>query len=389
MTPPARLAAAIEILDLYLAGSPLEKVLTNWARRSRYAGSGDRAAIRDIVFDCVRSRASFAARGGAETGRGLVIGYVVENHIDPAEVFTSARHAPEALSQSERARLLDPKPLAPHDALDCPKWVFGDIQDSLGGAFAEILTLMKRRAGTHLRVNLSKMDRRQAMVLLKQDEIDTEIHPLVDTALTVTSNPRRVAQSRAWRDGVIELQDAASQAVCAALPDAQRMLDYCAGGGGKALAYADRRLCEVFIHDANPNRMAHLPERMERAGVSLVQLATEEVAEQAPFDLVLCDVPCSGTGTWRRIPQQKWDLSSEVLINLQAVQQEILQKASLYLAPKGVLAYVTCSLLDCENSAQKDLFLNSNPDWRCISERQFTPLDGGDGLYFALLTKAL
>ena len=103
MTPAARVAAAIEVLDAYLAGSPAEKALTNWARRSRFAGSGDRAAIRDHVFGALRNRLSFAALGGAETGRGLMIGQLRTEGHDPATLFTGEGHAPIALTTEEQA----------------------------------------------------------------------------------------------------------------------------------------------------------------------------------------------------------------------------------------------------------------------------------------------
>ena len=97
MTPGARAAAAIAVLDQILAGQPAEQVLTGWARGARYAGSGDRAAVRDLVFDALRKRRSAAAMGGALTGRGLVTGLLRLQGLDPADLFTGERPRPSAL----------------------------------------------------------------------------------------------------------------------------------------------------------------------------------------------------------------------------------------------------------------------------------------------------
>ncbi|HGG63085.1 MAG TPA: RsmB/NOP family class I SAM-dependent RNA methyltransferase, partial [Rhodobacteraceae bacterium] len=105
-----------------------------------------------------------------------------------------------------------------------------------------------------------------------------------------------------------------------------------------------------------------------------------------PYDLVLCDVPCSGSGAWRRSPAGKWEFTPEKLNQLRDIQAEILTKAAGLVAPDGVLAYTTCSLLDAENSEQIEAF-TTNSNWKCTSQNRFTPLDGGDGFFCALLTR--
>ena len=112
MTPAARLQAAIEILDRVLDGEPAEKALTTWARRSRFAGSKDRAAVRDHVFTALRCRRSHAALGGSETGRGLILGALREGGDDPDSFFTGEGHAPAPLSDAERTAGRPPPPCA-------------------------------------------------------------------------------------------------------------------------------------------------------------------------------------------------------------------------------------------------------------------------------------
>ena len=190
-------------------------------------------------------------------------------------------------------------------ALDCPDWLL----PRLTAALARIATRAARDAPP--RAGLSAGEYRQTSRGAGQGQpcargIETRTSPLADTALQVVTNARRVRQSPAFTTGLVELQDAASQAVIAALPDLSgaTVLDYCAGGGGKALAMAARG-AQVTAHDADAGRMRDLPDRAARAGARIA-LAPQP---KGLFDLVLTDVPCSGSGAWRRAPEGKWALT--------------------------------------------------------------------------------
>ena len=390
MTPAARIAAAIEILDRILAGAPAEQALTNWARASRFAGSGDRAAIRDHVFTALRCRRSHAALGGAETGRGLTLGQLRESGTDPATLFTGEGHAPAPLTAEETAHLARPVALSGNVALDCPDWLAPLLSDSLGADFAPIMTALRQRAPVFLRVNAARASRDLARARLAEEGIATRPHPLAETALEVTANPRRVQGSAAYLGGLVELQDAASQAVVDLLPLAgrRRILDYCAGGGGKTLAMAAAAPeAEIFAYDAEPRRMADLPARAARAGAAVTRFGTPDLATAAPFDLVLCDVPCSGSGAWRRAPEGKWRLTPERLAELTAIQARILADAARLVAPGGALVYVTCSMIAAENIAQIEYFGQHSLEFERGMSRALTPLDGGDGFFLASFTR--
>ncbi len=383
MRPEARLAAAAEILDLYLAGEPAEKALTNWARRSRFAGAKDRAAVRDHVFDAIRQRRSAAWAGGAETGRGLVIGLLRLQGLDPAASLTGQGYALSPLREDEAA-VADTAPELV--ALDCPDWLEADLRSSLGADFAPVLQRLRGRADLFLRANLLRCTPTEAARALAEDGVETEPHPLCDTALRVLGGARALRNGQAYRDGLIEIQDAASQAVAAAvpLPASGRVLDYCAGGGGKALALAARKGGEIFVHDGNPRRMADIPERARRAAARLTPLEESEL-EAGAYDLVVTDVPCSGSGAWRRQPNAKWRLDADGLAGILQLQRSILSRASDLVAPGGALAYMTCSLLDAENEAQREQFLAERPGWRLEREIRLSPLQGGDGFFLAIL----
>lgn len=378
MTPGARAAAAIEVLDRVLAGEPAEKALTNWGRANRYAGSGDRAAVRDLVYEALRQRQSAAALGGGPGGRGLVLG--LARATGQEAWFSGEGHAPPPPEANEAGR--EPTET---ERLDLPDWLLPALRESLGADFPAVAEALRSRAPVFLRANRVKTDVAGAIAELADDGIVARLHPLAKTALEVTGNARKIQNSRAYRSGWVELQDASSQAVIEALPlaDGMKVLDHCAGGGGKTLAMAARARLKLIAHDVNPRRMADLPDRARRAGIDVT--LTEQPETSAPYDLILVDAPCSGSGSWRRDPEGKWRLTPEQFGQILKTQAAILDRVAPMLRQTGVLAYATCSLLRAENQDQVQAFLARHPGRRLQHERVFTPLQGGDGFYLAIL----
>ncbi len=389
MTPAARLSAAIDLLDAVLAGEPAERALTRWARASRFAGSKDRAAIRDLVYDALRRRRSLAWWGGAETGRAILLAHQAGDGADLEALCTGEGFDPATLTAEERADLAAP-PADPPDPvrLDYPDFLDGDLRGSLGEDFDPVLSAMQVRAPVDLRVNTLKTTRNAAIVVLARDGVRTEPHPLAPQALRVVENPRAVAMSRAYTQGMVELQDVSSQlvAVLAEARPGMTVLDYCAGGGGKTLAMAASMegRGDLLAWDANPRRMADLPDRARRAGAPVRILGREDLdGLGARCDLVLVDAPCSGTGAWRRKPEGKWRITPKDLAAFAPLQREILGEASRCVLPGGRLVYATCSLLAGENEVQMAAFVAANPGWRLEMSRRLSPLDGGDGFFIA------
>jgi 16S rRNA (cytosine967-C5)-methyltransferase len=190
---------------------------------------------------------------------------------------------------------------------------------------------------------------------------------------------------------MVELQDVSSQVVAESAGAAPGMtvLDFCAGGGGKtlALAAAMRGEGRLLAWDANPRRMADLPERARRAGARVRILEPDELASLGPVcDLVLVDAPCSGVGAWRRKPEGKWRLTPETLAGFPPLQDEILDAAAARVRPGGALVYATCSLLRAENEERAAAFAARHPDWRAGPARRLSPVDGGDGFFVARFT---
>ena len=233
MTPGARVAAAIAVLDEVLAGAPAEKCLTAWARGARYAGSADRAMVRDHVYQALRCRRSCACLGGAATGRGIMLGLLRAEGTDPEGLFTGEGHAPPPLTQAERAA--GNAPVAAADRLDLPDWLLAAFEDSLGDEAVAAARALRGRAPVILRADMKIKNRSQVIDILHEDGIEAAPLTIADSALELRDGARRLRQSRAWREGLVEIQDGSGQAAMALIEliEGARVLDYCAGGGGR------------------------------------------------------------------------------------------------------------------------------------------------------------
>ena len=377
MTPAARYAAVIDVLDQILDGQPTEAALLKWARGNRYAGSKDRAAVRDHVFDCLRSKASFVAKGGGHTGRAIVAGCLLAQNADLDKVFSGQGYAAAPLDDAELA-LLSPDA----DAVDLPEWLLPKLRDVAGADFQNLSEQFRHRADVFLRVNTQRSDVKSVVQALDKEGINTSSVAGVATALRVTSGARQVARSAPFLSGKVELQDASSQKACLMLgkADGETLLDYCAGGGGKSLALTALGYA-VTAHDADPKRMKDIAARAERAGVSIPQAA--DVTEQ--FDTVVIDAPCSGSGTWRRTPDAKWRFSEQDLADLIELQRAIIQKAQGH--ARKCFVYMTCSLLRDENEDQVVFVEASLPEWTCVCQERFAMDKDGDGFFCAIFVR--
>ncbi len=386
MTPGARIAAAIAVLDEIRAGTPAEKALTSWARGSRFAGAKDRAAVRDHVFDVLRAKLSL----GDGTGRSLMLQLAKREDWPVTTLFSGEGHAPAVLSDAEQDALAQPLQLSDAARCDIPQWLWPQWQDSLGAEATAVAVAQQQRADVFLRVNTKRATQAQVIAALAAEDVGTEPHAGISGCLRVIRNARRVKNTQALIDGWIELQDASSQFAVQAVPVPQegRLLDYCAGGGGKALAFADLTDAAIYAHDIAPARLRDLPVRAARAGVDITLLATDALRDAAPFDVVFCDAPCTGSGTWRRTPDAKWQLDAARLDELMAAQDSVLVAASTLVGQGGLLAYATCSVLTAENTGAVARFVARHADWRVLATDQRLPGPEGDGFFLCLLARA-
>ncbi len=400
MTPGARVAAAIEVIDRWWPGADgLDRVLAAWGRAHRFAGSGDRHAIAEHVYGAVRRlrSASWAAGGPdpprlpplppAAPGRAARIGGDRGEGGAPGTLFTGEGHAPPPLDGAEQA----PPATGPASRavrLDLPDWLMA--QGRFGGLDDTALEGLRRRAPLHLRVNRLRATPEAAIAALAEEGVLAEPGPISPTCLTVTEGQRRVAGSRAFAKGLVEIQDAASQGMVdlAAVRPGERVLDLCAGGGGKTLALAAAMGNEgdLVAHDISAARLAQLGPRADRAGARVTVLAPGAALPGAN-DLVLVDAPCSGSGAWARNPDAKWRLGADRLEALTETQGALLEQAAGLVRPGGRILYGTCSMMPEENAAQVATFLARAHAFVEAERRAWTPLDGGDGFFAAMLVR--
>ena len=387
MTPAARLAAAIEVLDEIGAGStPADEVLRAWGRAHRFAGAQDRRAIAERVYAVLRARTRLGWGMGGETGRQLVLGALrLEDGLEIAAVealFDGEGHAPSPLSADERDRLLAATG-APPDwvAAGAPAFVVAMLQAQFGADWLEeARALTAARAPLDLRVNALRGGVEAALSLLAVDGVEPQRTPYSAWGLRLPPDlAADVARWRAFESGWVEVQDEASQ-IAAALAGARAgctVVDYCAGGGGKTLALgaAMRATADagsgtrLVALDVNPRRLDAMGPRLARADVvaearriGVHGEGADDLARKA--DLVLVDAPCSGSGTWRRHPEGTWRVTAETVARLAVQQRAILQRAAALVKPGGRLAYATCSVLGAENGAVADAFELDHPQFR-------------------------
>ncbi|NLH80766.1 MAG: RsmB/NOP family class I SAM-dependent RNA methyltransferase, partial [Phyllobacteriaceae bacterium] len=291
-------------------------------------------------------------------------------------------HAPKPLTKAERTRLA----LDPQAALaDAPDAVRADLPDwlvpSLAGVFGERLVAEGRglaeRAPLDLRVNRLKGDRASvAAALSALSPVETPLSPvglrLPEPA--PTAKPPHVPSEAAYQDGRIEIQDEGSQltALIAGARPGERILDLCAGGGGKSLAMAadmgDRGA--IFAYEVDKRRFGDFRDRAARAGASIVELrppmaGSDVLADlEGTLDCVFVDAPCTGTGTWRRRPDAKWRLRPNALDARMKDQDAVLDEATRFVRPGGRIVYVTCSILAEEDEDRVAAFLARRDGWR-------------------------
>lgn len=403
MTPGARLTAAIQILGAVLARRRAADVAAaEWARANRFAGSGDRRAIDARVYAVLRGRnACIAAMGGHDDPRALVLGSLRLEGLSAAQadaLFSDGPHAPGALSVGERALFEAPLPVnaEPWVHLNYPEWLHPELLRSLGPSLEGEMEAMLSRAPLDLRVNALKTDLSGARQALAQDGVETDPSALAALALRVRGHAKLDA-TEAYRTGLVEVQDVASQAVCNLVEAkaGEHIVDLCAGAGGKSLALAAAMENQGLIQacDVDGKRLGRLAPRAVRCGATIVQLTGDPYAEHPNLspgsaDAVLVDAPCSGSGTWRRNPEAKWTLDGDRLAGYQQAQAQALDRAFAIVRPGGRVLYATCSLLRCEGEDQVDAVQTRQPGWRATTIRRFSPASTGtDGFFAAVFRK--
>jgi 16S rRNA (cytosine967-C5)-methyltransferase len=376
MTPAARVQSSIEILDLIIEsvrdnGAAADTIIANWFKTRRFAGSGDRRAVREWVYQAIRTFGDVP-----KSGRGAMLG-LAAGDAELTALFDGSTHGPAPIGAKERAAA----------ASLLPEWLAALIPEEEHAALLE-------RAPFDLRVNTLKTTRELVMPLLKGAE------PIDGTHNGLRLPDKIPLANRPELSGLIEVQDAGSQIIaetCAVQPG-QTVVDLCAGAGGKTLALAADMGGEgrLYACDTDRGRLSRLVPRAQVAGASFVQTrllnpkreaeVLEDLREGA--DVVLVDAPCSGTGTWRRNPELRWRLTHARLDAVIALQTYLIDLAATLVKPRGALVYAVCSLIGEEGQVQVDAFQRRHEGWTLESARTLTPYrDKTDGFFVARLLR--
>jgi 16S rRNA (cytosine967-C5)-methyltransferase len=392
LTPGAQVAAAIDILTVIDTGDrAADDAAADYFRRRRYIGAKDRAHIAGHVYAVLRHRAALdwwigKHRLGIGPRSRLLSGLVLIEGWRPESVMACCdgdRFRPARLSDAEErlvrgiaTRTLHHPEMPRSVANDIPKWLEPYLDRVFGNGLEAEMMALNAPAPTDLRVNLLKTDREMARRALAAEGVRAEPTPWSPIGLRLRER-MPLGSLAAFKEGLVEVQDESSQ-IAALLADARagmRVVDFCAGAGGKTLALAAGMAnrgklvaCEVSLR-----RLERSARRLRRAGVSNVErrwLTGEHdkwvKRHKRAFDRVFVDVPCLGTGTWRRNPDAKWRSGPEDLAELVERQQQILRSAARLVRPGGRLVYATCSLLREEDEAQAEAFVAAETDFSLL-----------------------
>eukprot|EP01037_Dinobryon_pediforme_P006272 gene6272-6344_t len=396
MTPIARITAAIEILtDVETHRRPASDALKDWGLGHRFAGSKDRSAIGALVFDALRVKASAGWIMKAETPRALVLGSLaLVRNLTTEQIaalcLAGERFASAPLSEEETAQL------TARDLSDAPLWVRGNFPKWLESAFTSIYgeaaeeegIALSQRAPVDLRVNTLKATRDEALSALAHLGATASVLSPVGLRILIGEDGRGPALQAepAHATGQIEVQDEGSQiaALLSNVKPGMKVMDFCAGGGGKTLALAAmmQNKGTLIATDADGRRLMPIFDRITRAGITNVEVRSPKakVLELDDLlgrqDVVFVDAPCTGSGTWRRNPDAKWRLRQPNLSLRLNEQDQVLDKASNFVKIGGRMIYVTCSVLREENEERVSRFLRNHPGWVAVDTSEMVESTG-------------
>ena len=374
MKPSARLQAAIDILSaLEKTDQPADRLIRDYFRSRRYAGSKDRAAVAEQVFSVLRHRFSLAWAIEDETPRALVLACVVLGGGDPDTLFTGEAYAPAPLTEDEERRrkaLRNDPPLYAEGGF--PQFLEPELTRAFGDKVLREMAALQTRAPVDLRVNTLRRERGEVLAALVAQGFAAEATRFAPHGIRIASGEASSSLGRGamFESGAFEFQDEAAQiaaTLCRARPG-MRILDLAAGAGGKTLALAAqmRNQGEIVACDIRQPALQALAARAARAGATNIKthLLDDGAPLEGKFDAVLLDAPCASTGTFRRHPDVLWATRPGDIAKLAETQRRLLAAAARRVRPGGRLVYCVCSLEPEEGEGQIEPFLAAHPDFR-------------------------
>ena len=405
-------AVAQALHTIFKENRHADKVIEQTLKQNPKAGSRDRAFIAETTYDVVRYYRLYTELLGRTPVTEPDFWQLIAIHLLLPAAGTAD---PANTDPVESAGILPDwkefKGLRVNDILakakilraqrstreSIPEWLDQMGSAELGDRWDATLTALNQPARVILRTNRLKTERTALQDLLRQESVETQ--PIGDGDALVLARRQNVFLTKAFKNGQFEVQDYSSQQVARMLaPEpGMRVVDACAGGGGKTLHLAAlmQNRGSLIALDTHAWKLDELRLRARRAGATNIETRPIESRKTikrlyGSADRLLLDVPCSGLGVLRRNPDAKWKITPESIDNLHIVQQDILQAYSPIVKTGGRMLYATCSILPSENQQQVEKFMASEAGkkFRLLEERQILPQDEGfDGFYLALLER--
>lgn len=418
MKKSARIQSAIDILGkVEKSHIPMDSTIRDYMSYRRYIGSKDRADIVERVYQVIRSYGRLnwwmEHLELEKTARWrLILDLLLNDGISLRqldELFNSEKYAPEKLNAEEASQVakLRGKTIVHEDMplavqVECPEWAELKLRRRFGENFKSELEAMILPASLDLRVNTVKGNVEKAQEMLAAQEVKTESTPYSPVGLRAEGKAF-LSVTKAFQKGLVEIQDEGSQliALISGAKPGMRVLDYCAGAGGKTLGIAAmmENKGNIVAMDLDSKRLEKGRKRFSKAGIHNVELRSLQDEknrkwlrrQKGEMDVVLVDVPCSSSGTWRRNPDLRWRQYGPSLEEIKVMQTDILERVSDKVKIGGRLIYATCSLFPEENQDQIEAFLKTHDNFSLLPLEECWPENIGqypcDGMYLQLTPK--
>jgi len=382
--------------EFFLTAKPADAILDRFFRSHKYLGARDRRFIAETVYGVLRhlrlSREIIAQIVGNDyAGLGeekqLRLALVAYSVVVTSGADRSESDLREFLQDTIPANVIDTvlKGLSEHRAaadkssvgtgvrFSFPDWMVHRFTEEYGPVESERLCqALNEPAPLTIRVNLLKASRDECHSRLSKEHVNCEPTRYSPLGLQI---PKRLNlfQLQSFREGYFEVQDEGSQILPLLIdptPTA-KVLDACAGAGGKSLEFAMlmKNRGEIVAADVHDRRLEELRKRSRRAGAHNIRtkvvdlLEVDETDIEPVFDIVLVDAPCSGVGTIRRNPGMKWTVTEETVREISEKQRRILANSARYVKQGGLLVYATCTLFREENEDVVNGFLDAHPGY--------------------------
>lgn len=372
-----------------------DKVIERLLKAHRKWGSEDRKVVSEIFYNIIRwkKRLEYYMGEGVKPNNiyKLILAYLLwsKTHYKKFEEFDGIKIS-DILTKLKKG-------IIPTKAIEfsIPEWLAEKLEKELGRNWEREMLALNEQAPTILRTNTLKTTPRELVADLRDENVECFTIKNYPDAVQLEEK-KNVFLTSAFKDGLFEVQDASSQKIGELLDvkEGMRVVDACAGAGGKTLHLAAlmKNKGQIIALDIYEWKLAELRRRAKRAGAHNIEtrlISDNKVIKRLheKADRLLIDAPCSGLGVLKRNPDSKWKIDQDFIDRIKGEQQQILQDYSKILKKGGQMIYATCSILPSENNEQVQLFLKNNPDFSLIKDEKIMPSEGYDGFYMALIKR--